>query len=346
MSSPTALPRFMEALVAPAPGAGLVVETRPVPVPTEAQVLIQVAACAVCRTDLHLVDGELPGARYPVVPGHQVVGTVVAAGPASVLATGTPVGVAWLAWTCGRCDDCRTGRENLCDEARFHGCDRDGGFAEYMVADSRWCFPLDGTGLSLSAAAITPLLCGGLIGYRSLVLAGEARCLGLYGFGSAAHQLLQVARHQGREVLVFTRPGDAAAQDFARRLGASWAGGSDQLPPRPLDAALLFAPVGALVPAALAAVRKGGTVVCGGIHMSDIPAFPYRLLWGERVLRSVANLTRQDGRDFLPLAARAGLEPTVRTYPLNRGAEALRDLREGRILGTAVLVTAAARDRP
>jgi propanol-preferring alcohol dehydrogenase len=207
------------------------------------------------------------------------------------------------------------------------------------VADSRYCFPLDGIlGPALPPATLTPLLCGGLIGYRSLVLAGQAHRLGLYGFGSAGHLLLQVARHQGREVLVFTRPGDTAAQDFARRLGASWAGGSDEMPPEPLDAALLFAPVGELVPAALAAVRKGGTVVCGGIHMSDIPAFPYRLLWGERVLRSVANLTRQDGRDFLPLAARAGLAPRVRTYPLARGAEALRDLREGRILGTGVLV--------
>ncbi len=262
--------------------------------------MLHVRACGVCRTDLHVVDGELPDPKLPLVPGHEVVGTVAAKGErAGRFAVGDRVGVPWLGWTCGVCRYCRSGRENLCDRPAFTGYTLDGGYAEYVAADHRYCFPIpDG----YSDAEAAPLLCAGLIGYRSLVMAGDARRLGIYGFGAAAHIVAQVAKHQGREVYAFTRPGDVAAQRFARELGAVWAGGSTDRPPVELDAAILFAPVGALVPAALAAVAKGGVVVCGGIHMSDIPAFPYRLLWGERVVRSVANLTRRDGEEFLALA--------------------------------------------
>jgi propanol-preferring alcohol dehydrogenase len=295
-----------------------------------------VHACGVCRTDLHLVDGELPDPGRPVVPGHEVVGVVEAAGPGvEALAPGQRVGVPWLGWTCGRCQACLEGRENLCDQARFTGYTLDGGYAEAMVADARYCFPL-GPGLADAEAA--PLLCAGLIGHRAWRQVRAAHRLGLYGFGAAAHILIQVARHAGQEVLAFTRPGDAAGQAFARQLGAAWAGDSTQAPPAPLDGAIIFAPVGALVPLALGAVRKGGTVVCAGIHMSDIPSFPYRLLWGERTISSVANLTRQDGLEFLALAPRLPVRVEVETFPLEQGGEALARLRAGRIQGAAVLV--------
>lgn len=321
-------------MVLAAPGARLREVVREFAAPAAAEVLIRVHACAVCRTDLHLQDGDLPQARYPVVPGHQAVGEIVAAGPAAVLPVGTWVGAAWLAWTCERCEFCRSGRENLCDHAEFHGCQRDGGFATHLLADSRWCLPME---RALGTVTATPLLCAGLIGYRSLCMTGDARTIGIYGFGSAAHLVTQVALHQGRRVFAFTTPGDTAARDFAREVGACWAGGSDMPSPEPLDAALLFAPVGALVPQALAAVKKGGTVVCGGIHMSDIPAFPYARLWGERVLRSVANLTRRDGTEFMAVAAGARVQAQVTRYPLTRANDALDDLRSGAINGTAVL---------
>jgi propanol-preferring alcohol dehydrogenase len=308
----------------------------PAPRPGPGQLLIKVRACAVCRTDLHVVDGELPEPKLPLIPGHEIVGVVVERGrDADRFAIGERVGVPWLGWTCGVCEYCRRGRENLCDRARFTGYQIDGGYAELTVADQRYCFAID-PGFSDVEAA--PLLCAGLIGYRTLRLAGDGERLGIYGFGAAAHILAQVARHQGRKIFAFTRPGDAAAQDFARRLGAVWAGGSDETPPEPLDAALIFAPVGALVPAALAATRKGGTIVCGGIHMSDIPSFPYRLLWEERTVRSVANLTRRDAEEFLALAPKAGIRPTTQTYPLERANQALRDLRDGALEGAAVLL--------
>jgi propanol-preferring alcohol dehydrogenase len=299
-------------------------------------VLVRVAACAVCRTDLHLVDNELPNARTPIVPGHEIIGRVAAIGPGVERpAIGERVGIPWLGWTCGTCAYCTSGRENLCPQARFTGCQIDGGFAEYTVADARFCFAIP-PGFSDVHAA--PLMCAGLIGFRSLRMAGEARRLGLYGFGAAAHIAAQVARWEGRKVYAFTRPGDIAAQDFARRLGAVWAGGSDEMPPEPLDAALIFAPVGALVPAALSAVAPGGTVVCGGIHMSDIPAFPYALLWMERQVRSVANLTRRDGEEFLAIAARIPVLTTTTTFRLSQANEALRALRDGTLTGAAVLV--------
>ncbi len=298
--------------------------------------MLHVRACGVCRTDLHVVDGELPDPKLPLVPGHEVVGTVAAKGErAGRFAVGDRVGVPWLGWTCGVCRYCRSGRENLCDRPAFTGYTLDGGYAEYVAADHRYCFPIpDG----YSDAEAAPLLCAGLIGYRSLVMAGDARRLGIYGFGAAAHIVAQVAKHQGREVYAFTRPGDAEAQRFARELGAVWAGGSTDRPPVELDAAILFAPVGALVPAALAAVAKGGVVVCGGIHMSDIPAFPYRLLWGERVVRSVANLTRRDGEEFLALAPKVPVRTEVHTLPLTEANEALRRLRAGEVQGAEVLI--------
>ncbi len=298
--------------------------------------MLHVRACGVCRTDLHVVDGELPDPKLPLVPGHEVVGTVAAKGErAGRFAVGDRVGVPWLGWTCGVCRYCRSGRENLCDRPAFTGYTLDGGYAEYVAADHRYCFPIpDG----YSDAEAAPLLCAGLIGYRSLVMAGDARRLGIYGFGAAAHIVAQVAKHQGREVYAFTRPGDVAAQRFARELGAVWAGGSTDRPPVELDAAILFAPVGALVPAALAAVAKGGVVVCGGIHMSDIPAFPYRLLWGERVVRSVANLTRRDGEEFLALAPKVLVRTEVHTLPLTEANEALRRLRAGEVQGAEVLI--------
>jgi propanol-preferring alcohol dehydrogenase len=308
----------------------------PTPKPGPQQLLIRVHACGVCRTDLHVVDGELPNPKLPLVPGHEIVGTVERKGEKVERFTiGDRVGVPWLGHTCGVCPYCRSGRENLCDRPAFTGYTLDGGYAEFTVADYRYCFKLP---LEYSDAEAAPLLCAGLIGYRSLVMAGDARRLGIYGFGAAAHIIAQVARHHGRAVYAFTRSGDREAQDFARSLGAVWAGGSDQTPPEELDAAIIFAPVGALVPAAFKAVAKGGVVVCGGIHMSDIPAFPYRLLWGERVVRSVANLTRRDGEEFLALAPRVPVRTAVQVFPLAEANEALRRLREGELHGAAVLV--------
>jgi propanol-preferring alcohol dehydrogenase len=300
---------------------------REVPRPSAGQLLLRVRACGVCRTDLHLLDGEVDVPDPPRILGHQIVATVEG--------DGRRVGVPWLAWTCGVCEYCRSGRENLCVRARFTGRDVDGGFAEYAVADERFCFDLPGDWPDLHAA---PLLCAGLIGYRALGMCGDARRLGLYGFGAAAHIIAQVARWQDRRVFAFTRPGDEAAQALAREVGAEWAGGSDEQPPEALDAAIVFAPVGGLVPAALAAVAAGGTVVCGGIHMSDIPAFAYERLWRERVLRSVANLTRTDGTEFLALAPRVPVRTHVTTYALEDADEALADLRAGRLVGAAVVV--------
>jgi propanol-preferring alcohol dehydrogenase len=303
--------------------------------PGPGQVLVRVSACGVCRTDLHIVDGELPALGHPVVPGHEIVGTVVEGGPGGHrFAAGQRIGVPWLGWTCAECAYCRTGRENLCDRAKFTGYHLPGGYADYAVADARHCFPIP-EGYSDAEAA--PLLCAGLIGYRALAMAGDAQRLGIYGFGAAAHIVAQVARFQGRRLFAFTRPGDAAARKFALESGASWAGDSDAMPPEPLDAAILFAPVGALVPAALRAVVKGGTVVCAGIHMSDIPAFPYALLWGERRIISVANLTRRDGDEFLEIAPRVPVRTTVELFPLEQANEALALLRAGKINGAAVL---------
>jgi propanol-preferring alcohol dehydrogenase len=312
-------------------------ENRPAPpMPGPQEVLIKVHACGVCRTDLHIVDGDLPLPKRPVVPGHEIVGVIVDTGPDVVrLRAGDRVGVPWLGWVCGQCVFCRSGRENLCARARFTGYQIDGGFAEYTVAHERFCFPIPRDFSDVEAA---PLLCAGLIGYRALRLTGDARCLGFYGFGAAAHIAAQVARHRGQKVFAFTKPGDLAGQAFACSLGAVWAGGSDQMPPRPLDAALIFAPVGALVPVALAATAKGGTVVCAGIHMSDIPSFPYRILWEERVLRSVANLTRQDGEEFFAIATQIPVRTTTTPFPLAQANEALNRLRRGQIEGAAVLV--------
>jgi alcohol dehydrogenase, propanol-preferring len=327
----------MRAMILGAPGTPLREVDLPVPTPGAEQVLVAVRACGVCRTDLHVVDGELPQPKLPLVPGHEIVGTVAAKGErVERFALGDRVGVPWLGWTCGVCPYCRSGRENLCDRGRFTGYQLDGGYAEYTVADQRFCFPLP-PGYSDTEAA--PLLCAGLIGYRSLVMAGDAQRIGLYGFGAAAHIVAQVARHQGRQVFAFTRAGDSTAQEFARHLGAVWAGASDTTPPDELDAAIIFAPAGELVPAALRAVAKGGTVVCGGIHMSDIPSFPYRLLWGERTVRSVANLTRRDGEEFVALAPQVPVRTEVQPFSLAEANEALTRLRGGRIRGAAVLIT-------
>jgi len=326
----------MEAMVLDGTGEPLRWRELEVPEPGVGELLVRVHACGVCRTDLHLVDGELPEPRRPVVPGHQIVGTVVrGAAAAGGPEPGDRVGVPWLGSTCGHCRHCRRGHENLCDAATFTGYTRDGGFAAYVVADSRYCFPLaDGT----PPAQTAPLLCAGLIGYRAYRMAGpEAETVGLYGFGAAAHIIAQVAVHDGRRVFAFTRPGDTAGQAFARDLGATWAGGSDVPPPEPLDAALIFAPVGRLVPTALRAVDRGGVVVCAGIHMSDIPAFPYRDLWQERSICSVANLTRADGEALLSLAPQIPLRRRVRTWPLRQANEALACLRDGRLKGAAVL---------
>jgi propanol-preferring alcohol dehydrogenase len=330
---------MMRAMVLREAGTPLRLEERPVPVPGAGQVLVKVAACGVCRTDLHVVDGELTEPKLPLVPGHEVVGRVAASGAGvERFDEGTRVGVPWLGWTCGACRFCRAGRENLCEAARFTGYTLDGGYAEYLVADRRYCFPLaEGSGATLSDVEAAPLLCAGLIGYRSLRMAGEAETLGLYGFGAAAHIVAQVARHQGRKVFAFVRPGDAAAKAFALELGAVWAGESGEAPPEALDAAILYAPVGALVPTALRAVAPGGTVVCAGIHMSDIPSFPYEILWRERKLVSVANLTRQDGEEFLDLAPKVPVETTVEPFPLEQANEALSRLRSGRLKGAAVL---------
>lgn len=319
-----------------ASGQPLILRDVPIPEPAAGQVLIRVRACGVCRTDLHVVDGELPNPKLPLIPGHEIVGRIEQIGSGvDGFRIGDRVGVPWLGWTCGQCDFCRTGRENLCDLARFTGYTIDGGYAEYTVADARFCFVVPE---SFGDVACAPLLCAGLIGYRSLRKAGDAKRLGLYGFGAAAHIVTQVARFQNREVYAFTRGGDSAAQEFARSMGAVWAGASDEVPPEPLDAAIIFAPAGALVPAALRAVRKGGTVVCGGIHMSDISSFPYRDLWEERTICSVANLTRQDGHEFLEIAPKVPVRTTTEPFPLEAANEALARLRSGQLTGAAVLV--------
>jgi alcohol dehydrogenase, propanol-preferring len=321
-----------------APGRRLEpVDSAPLP-PGAGQILVRVRACGVCRTDLHIVDGELPALAHPIVPGHEIVGVVEAAGSGvERFRAGDRVGVPWLGATCGRCAYCRSGRENLCDAARFTGYHLPGGYADFVLADARYCFALPA---GYDDARAAPLLCAGLIGYRALRMAGDAGRVGLYGFGAAAHIVAQLARHEGRRVFAFTRPGDADGQRFALALGAAWAGASTESPPEPLDAALLFAPVGALVPAALRAVAKGGTVVCAGIHMSDVPSFPYSILWGERRIVSVANLTRADGEAFLALAPKAGVRTSVDTMPLEQANEALARLREGRVEGALVLTTA------
>ena len=329
----------MRAMVLDAAGRALRVAVVARPEPAEGQLLLRVRACGVCRTDLHVRDGELPEPKLPLVLGHEIVAVVESVGArVERFAPGDRVGVPWLGWTCGECRFCRSGRENLCERARFTGYLIDGGYAEYAVADARFCFAVPGAYGDEQAA---PLLCAGLIGYRALRAAGDAGRLGVYGFGAAAHIVAQVARHEGRRVFAFTRPGDAGGQGFARSLGAEWAGGSDEQPPEPLDAAILFAPVGALVPAALRAVDKGGIVVCAGIHMSDVPSFPYELLWGERVVRSVANLTRRDGEEFLRLAPAIPVRTEITAYPLERAEEALADLRAGRVQGAAVLRVSA-----
>jgi propanol-preferring alcohol dehydrogenase len=326
----------MRMMVLDRPSTPLVLRERPVPQPAAGEILVEIAACGVCRTDLHVVDGELPHPKLPIVPGHEIVGRVVEMGAGvSGFTRGERVGVPWLGYTCGVCPYCRSGRENLCDRPLFTGYTRDGGYATHTVADARFCFPLPE---KPDAAEAAPLLCAGLIGWRSYRMAGAGGALGLYGFGAAAHILAQVAVWQGRRVYAFTRAGDAAGQAFARSLGAVWAGGSDETPPEPLDAAIIFAPIGALVPAALGVVKKGGRVVCGGIHMSDIPRFPYRLLWEERDVVSVANLTRADAREFLAIVPQAGIKMKVTRYPLSEANAALADLRHGRFEGAAVLV--------
>jgi alcohol dehydrogenase, propanol-preferring len=327
----------MRAMILNAPKEPLQEAELPIPTPGAGQVLIQVHTCGVCRTDLHVVDGELPQPKLPLIPGHQIVGTVAShgAGVSGAFSLGARVGVPWLGHTCNHCRYCLSERENLCDYAKFTGYQLDGGYAEYTVADERFCFPIPTGYPDLQAA---PLLCAGLIGYRSLMMTGDAKRVGLYGFGAAAHIVIQTARSQGRQVFAFTRSGDTQGQQFARDLGAVWAGGSTEAPPEPLDAAIIFAPIGSLVPAALKAVAKGGVVVCAGIHMSDIPSFPYELLWGERVLRSVANLTRRDGEDFLALAPKVPIQTQVEAFPLTAANEALESLRSGRIQGAAVLV--------
>ncbi len=325
----------MRAMVLRRAGERLAMEERPDPQPGPGQIRVRIEACGVCRTDLHVVDGELPGIEPPIIPGHEIVGRVEAAGEGVSLTLGARVGVAWLAHACGHCPYCLSARENLCDTPLFTGYTRDGGFATHAIADAAFAFPLAD---DLDPVATAPLLCAGLIGWRSLKAAGEGEAIGIYGFGAAAHIIAQVCRWQGRRVFAFTRPGDREGQRFARSFGAEWAGGSDETPPAPLDAAILFAPVGALVPEALAAVRKGGRVVCGGIHMSDIPSFPYRLLWEERSVVSVANLTRADGREFLALAPRAGVRTTTTPYQLDKANEALDDLRSGRLEGAAAIV--------
>jgi propanol-preferring alcohol dehydrogenase len=327
----------MAAMVLDTPGRALRLEHLPLPTPGQGELLLQVKACGICRTDLHVASGELAQAKLPLVLGHEIVGLVIEAGPGvEHFAPGNRVGVPWLAWTCGICDYCRSGRENLCDRARFTGYHRDGGYAEFTVADARFCFPLPSRYDDVHAA---PLLCAGLIGHRALRAAGDARRLGLYGFGAAAHLVAQVARHEGRRVFAFTREGDHESQEFARTLGAEWAGASTEAPPEPLDAAIIFAPVGALVPTALRAVVKGGIVVCAGIYMSTIPSFPYEILWGERAICSVANLTRRDGDEFLRIAASVPLRIEIETLALTDANRGLERLAAGRIRGAAVLVT-------
>jgi len=325
----------MHAMVLPAPGAPLQMRERVDPLPGDGEIRVRVSACGVCRTDLHVVDGELPNIRYPLIPGHEIVGRVDNLGAGvTTHRIGDRVGIPWLGHTCGVCRFCKDGMENLCDRPLFTGYTRDGGFATHTIADARYAFPLGEEGDDVS---IAPLLCAGLIGWRSLVMAGDAKRLGIYGFGAAGHIVAQIALWQGRTVYAFTRSGDTAAQDFARKLGAAWAGASSELPDAPLDAAIIYAPAGELVPAALRAVRKGGRVVCAGIHMSDIPSFPYHLLWEERQLVSVANLTRQDGLDFLKIAPTAGIRTQTTAFPLSEANDVLKKLRTGQILGAAVL---------
>jgi len=332
------MPDTMRAMLFERPRHALVAQDVPIPEPGPQELLIEVSACGVCRTDLHLVDGDLVPPRLPVIPGHEIVGRVAAVGAeVKAFTVGTRVGVPWLGGTCGRCYYCVRRHENLCTNAVFTGYSRDGGYAEYVCADARFVFGIPERYDDVSAA---PLLCAGLIGYRAYAMAGEADVVGVYGFGAAAHLIAQVARAEGRTVFAFTRPGDVAAQELARTLGVQWAGGSDERPPREIDAALLFAPVGALVPAALQHSRPGAVIVCAGIHMSDIPAFPYRLLWGERVVRSVANLTRADGDAFFALAERVSLDVRTEAHPLHAANDALAALRAGRIQGAAVLTTA------
>lgn len=325
------------AMVLESPRLPLVLsEDRPLQTPSIGEVSVRVKACGVCRTDLHVVDGELPNPKLPLIPGHEIVGTVVSTGPGvSKFKPGDEVGVPWLGWTCGKCAHCLNGRENLCDLARFTGYQIDGGYADFVIADERFCLRLSS---GLKSENIAPLMCAGLIGYRALQFVREARLIGLYGFGASAHITAQVAKHLGHEVYAFTRPGDLDGQQFARNIGVDWAGSSDTSPPNPLDAAIIFAAAGELVPVALSAVSKGGVVVCAGIHMSDIPTFPYRLLWGERTLRSVANLTRRDGEEFLSVAADAKVRTTVETFPLTSANEVLDRIREGRVKGAAVLL--------
>lgn len=324
------------AMILEAPGSPLRLITRPQPDPGPGEMLLRVAACGVCRTDLHVVDGDLSNPKIPIVPGHEIVGRVMAKGrEVERFEEGERVGVPWLGYTCGTCPQCLSGRENLCPSARFTGYQIDGGYSDYAVVDQRYCFPISG---EYDDAAAAPLLCAGLIGYRSLRMAGDPKRLGIYGFGAAAHIVVQVAKWEGRDVYAFTRAGDQTAQSFALALGADWAGSSEASPPVPLDAAIIFAPVGALVPLALRAVAPGGIVVCAGIHMSDIPSFPYHILWEERQIRSVANLTRRDGEEFLALAPKVPVETTVKHYGLERANEALADLRDGRLEGAAVLM--------
>lgn len=331
----------MQAMVLHRPGTKLVMETRARPRPDAGEVLVEISACGVCRTDLHVVDGDLTEPKLPIVPGHEIVGRVAGLGAGvDTFQIGDRVGIPWLGSTCGRCRYCRSGDENLCDRPGFTGYQIDGGYADHTVADARYCFPIPDAYSDVEAA---PLLCAGLIGYRSLKMVGTAKRLGIYGFGAAAHIVAQIARHEERDLFAVTRPGDRAAQDFALEMGASWAGGSDEAPPVELDAAIIFAPVGSLVPAALRAVRKGGIVVCGGIHMSDIPSFPYDDLWGERMIRSVANLTRRDAVEFLDLAPRVPVKVHVEPFKLSEANEALDRLRSGRLTSAAVLVPDNAR---
>ncbi len=330
------VPKTMQALRVHGPAAGLSLDKIPVPAPARGQVLLRMLACGVCRTDLHVLNAELPNLRYPITPGHEIVGRVVQVGTGvDPSCLGQRVGVPWLARTCGTCRYCSSGLENLCESAQFTGYTVPGGYAQYVAADLGYCLPIPDR---YSDTAAAPLLCAGLIGYRAYRATGDAERLGLYGFGAAAHLLAQVARADGRRVYAFTRPGDSTAQAFALQLGAAWAGGSDEAPPEPLDAAIVFAAVGSLVPSALAAIRPGGRVVCAGIHMSDIPTFPYRLLWGERSIASVANLTRADGAAFMQVAAQVDLSPVVEPFALTDASEAVSRLEAGQLLGAAVLV--------
>ena len=326
----------MFAMVFDGVGQKLRPENRPIPKPQKGEVLVEVLACAICRTDLHLIDGELADSKLPVVPGHEIVGRVVALGEGvDNHGIGDRIGIPWLGYTCGECHYCLTGRENLCDHARFTGCHIDGGYATHTIADARYCFPLPD---NYGDAEAAPLLCAGLIGHRTLSAAGDAQRLGIYGFGAAAHIIAQVAIHEGRKLYAFTRTGDETAQEFATSLGCVWSGGSDEAPPEELEAAMIFAPVGALVPAALKAVEKGGTVVLGGIHMSDIPSMPYSILWGERTIHSIANLTRNDALEFLETAGRVKIETSVTLMPLDQANEALERLRNGEVSGAVVLI--------